>query len=127
MLGPLRLFDNVAGGLLGGVLGLALCWAIGAVLLYPPGQTELRSYAQDSAILSTLNQELPPTRADRHARLDRPVRGARRPGSGVAAPDPAVLDSAGVNRAALSVVRVVGNACGLGIEGSGWVAGPGSS
>ena len=36
-----------------------------------------------------------------------------------------MLDSAGVSAAALSVVRVVGNACGLGIEGSGWVAAPG--
>ena len=63
--------------------------------------------------------------ADRHARPDRPVRGARRPPAGVEPPDPAVLDSAGVSSAALSVVRVVGNACGLGIEGSGWIAGNG--
>ena len=60
MLGPLRLFDNVGGGVLGAATGLALCWAVGAVLLYLPGQTELRHYAQDSAILSTLNEELPP-------------------------------------------------------------------
>ena len=32
MLGPLRLFDNVGGGVLGAVTGLALCWAVGAVL-----------------------------------------------------------------------------------------------
>ena len=36
-----------------------------------------------------------------------------------------MLDSPGVSSAALSVVRVVGNACGLGIEGSGWIAGNG--
>ena len=36
-----------------------------------------------------------------------------------------MLDSAGINRAALSVVRVIGDACGLGIEGSGWVGGKG--
>jgi S1-C subfamily serine protease len=47
------------------------------------------------------------------------------PAAGVAAPDAAVLETRGVNAAALSVVRVVGTACGLGIEGSGWVAGPG--
>ena len=54
---PLRLLDSVGGGLLGAALGLALCWAVGAVILYLPVQTELRRYAQDSTILSTLNQE----------------------------------------------------------------------
>ena len=125
VLGPLRLFDNVGGGVLGAVTGLALCWAVGAVLLYLPRQTELRHYAQDSTILSKLNQELPPHRLiDTLAQID-PFTTLAGPAAGVDAPDPAVLDSAGVSGAALSVVRVVGTACGLGIEGSGWVAGPG--
>jgi S1-C subfamily serine protease len=125
VLGPLRLFDNVGGGVLGAVTGLALCWAVGAVLLYLPRQTELRHYAQDSAILSKLNQELPPHRLiDTLAQID-PFTSLAGPAAAVDAPDPAVLDSAGVSNAALSVVRVVGTACGLGIEGSGWVAGPG--
>ena len=97
MLGPLRLFDNVGGGVLGAVTGLALCWAVGAVLLYLPRQTELRHYAQDSAILSTLNQELPPHRLiDTLAQID-PFATLAGPAAGVDAPDPAVLDSAGVN------------------------------
>ena len=125
VLGPLRLLDSIGGGLLGGVLGLALCWAVGAVLLYLPGQTELRRYAQDSEILSALNQELPPERLiDTLARID-PFSTLAGPAAGVEPPDPGVLDSDGVSAAALSVVRVVGNACGLGIEGSGWVAAPG--
>ncbi len=125
VLGPLRLFDNVGGGVLGAATGLVLCWAVGAVLLYLPGQTELRRYAQDSEILSTLNRELPPERLiDTLARID-PFSTLAGPAAGVEPPDPAVLDSPGVTGAALSVVRVVGNACGLGIEGSGWVAGPG--
>ncbi len=41
------------------------------------------------------------------------------------APDPRVLARPGVRAAAPSVVRIVGTACGLGIEGSGWVARPG--
>ena len=125
ILGPLRLFDNIGGGLLGGAIGIALCWAVGAVLLYLPGQTELRRYATDSTILSTLNEELPATRViDALAGID-PFAVLAGPAAGVAAPDPAVLDTPGVSAAALSVVRVVGNACGLGIEGSGWVAGRG--
>src|SRR5205814_9839331 len=39
--------------------------------------------------------------------------------------DPRVLSRPGVRAAAPSVVRVLGTACGLGIEGSGWVARPG--
>jgi len=124
-LGPLRLFDNVAGGFLGAAIGIALCWALGAVLLYLPGQSELRTYARDSSILSTLNNELPPAHLiDALARID-PFAVLAGPAPGVAAPDPTVLDSPGINRAALSVVRVIGDACGLGIEGSGWVAGKG--
>jgi len=125
VLGPLRMFDNVGGGVLGAVTGIALCWAVGAVLLYLPRETELRHYAQDSTILSKLNQELPPHRLiDTLAQID-PFATLAGPAAGVDPPDPAVLGSAGVTGAALSVVRVVGTACGLGIEGSGWVAGPG--
>lgn len=119
---PLRVFDSVGGSMLGAVTGLAVCWVAGAVLLYVPGQTELRRYAQESRILSTLNRELPPARLlDTLARVD-PFAALAGPDAGVGPPDPAVLGSAGVNGAALSVVRVVGDACGLGIEGSGWVA-----
>src|SRR4029078_11088674 len=41
------------------------------------------------------------------------------------APDRRVLRQPGVRGAAPSVVRVLGTACGLGVEGSGWVARPG--
>jgi uncharacterized membrane protein required for colicin V production len=125
VLGPLRVFDNVGGGMLGAVTGLVLCWVVGAVFLYIPGQTELRRYAQESTILTALNQEFPPNRViDALARID-PFATLAGPAAGVDPPDPAILDSAGVSGAALSVVRVIGYACGLGIEGSGWVAAPG--
>src|SRR5206468_12149949 len=42
----------------------------------------------------------------------------------VPAPDPSMLGRPGVRQAAPSVVRVVGTACGLSVEGSGWVARP---
>jgi uncharacterized membrane protein required for colicin V production len=125
VVGPLRVLDNVGGGLLGAVTGLLLCWVVGVAFLYIPGQSELRRYAQASTILSTLNQEFPPDRLiDALARID-PFAALVGPAAGVDPPDPSVLDSAGVNAAALSVVRVIGYACGLGIEGSGWVAAPG--
>jgi len=122
---PLRLLDSAGGGLFGAALGLALCWAVGAVFLYLPVETELRRYAQESTILATLNEEYPPTRLiDTLARID-PFGTIAGPAAGVDEPDAAILDSAGVSAAALSVVRVIGDACGLGIEGSGWVAGRG--
>ena len=120
---PLRLLDSAGGGLFGAALGLAFCWAVGAVLLYLPGDTELRRYAQESTILSALNEEYPPTRLiDTLAGID-PFGAIAGPAAGVDEPDATILDSPGVSAAALSVVRVIGNACGLGIEGSGWVAG----
>ena len=125
VIGPLRAFDNMGGLLLGVAIGLVLCWVVGATLLYIPGQSSLRRYAQESSILSTLNQEFPPNRLmDALDHLD-PLAALTGPAANVGPPDPAVLNSAGVNAAALSVVRVVGNACGLGVEGSGWVAAPG--
>src|SRR5207248_2329475 len=39
-------------------------------------------------------------------------------------PDRRVLSSAAVTRAHPSVVRITATACGLGVEGSGWIAGP---
>ena len=42
----------------------------------------------------------------------------------VARPDPAIIGDPDVIEARRSVVRVLGTACGLGVEGSGWVAAP---
>ncbi len=124
-LSPLRALDNVGGLVLGGVTGLALCWAVGAVLLYVPGQTELRRYAQESTILSTLNRELPPeTVMGALSRIDS-LAAIAGPSANVAAPDPDVLRDPDVTIARESVVRIRGYACGLGIEGSGWAAASG--
>jgi len=43
----------------------------------------------------------------------------------VRAPSAGIVDDAQVDAAARSVVKVLGTACGLGVEGSGWVAGDG--
>ena len=40
------------------------------------------------------------------------------------APTAGIARAPGVVAAADSVVKILGNACGLGVEGSGWVAGP---
>lgn len=123
--GPLRALDNLGGLVLGAVTGIAAAWAIGAALLYLPGDTGLRRHAQDSTILSTLNTELPPARLiDTLARID-PFSALGGPAANVDPPDPAIVTDPDVVLAGLSVVRITGYACGLGIEGSGWIIAPG--
>jgi S1-C subfamily serine protease len=68
---------------------------------------------------------VPPRRALRAlARVD-PFPSIAGPAPPGGRPDPSVLREPGVRRAAPSVVRVLGTACGLGVSGTGWVAGRG--
>src|SRR3954469_2540095 len=125
--GAIRQVDGVAGALLLGALGLLVSWAFGAAALNVPGPSErgLRDALQSSKILSTLNDVLPPSgpilNLLRH--VD-PVPSVTGPEAKVSAPEPAVAHDPEVRRAGRSVVKILGTACALGIEGSGWVAGP---
>lgn len=125
ILPPLRWLDSAGGSALGLCTGLAICWVVGATLLYLPGQTEARRLAQESRVVSALTQALPPaTVMDAVERID-PFAAIVGPAAGVEPPDPAILRSAAVRGARPSVVRITGYACGLGVEGSGWIVGPG--
>jgi S1-C subfamily serine protease len=119
------LLDGVLGAALGAALALGIVWIVAAVAGQTPGQDQLRADIQRSAILRKLNQVLPPSGAilDALARLD-PLPSISGPSPDVAAPAPAIAHAAGVRGASRSVVRVDGTACGLAIEGSGWVAEP---
>jgi S1-C subfamily serine protease len=118
--------DGLLGAALGAALGLGIVWILAAVAAQTPGQDRLRADVQRSAILRELNVLLPPSGPilNALARLD-PLPQLAGPSPDVAAPQPAVARAPGVARAARSVVRVLGTACGLAIEGSGWVAEPG--
>ncbi|MEJ7568408.1 MAG: MarP family serine protease [Gaiellaceae bacterium] len=119
---PLRALDTMGGLVLGAGIGLALVWVGGAVALHVPGQTELREEVQRSRILREINRQVPPSRLlDAIARVDLLDRIAG-PQARVAPPDPALLRDPGVHRARASVLRVTGTACGLGVQGSAWVA-----
>ena len=119
----LRALDSAAGALFGAAAGLVLCWAIGAALLYLPGQSELRRSVQDSAILSRINDEFPPERLlETLERVD-PLGVLVGPPAIVAPPSSKLARDPDVVAASRSVVRITGLACGLGIEGSGWIAG----
>ena len=121
---PLWALDSVGGFVLGAALGLVLVWVAGAVALQFPGQTRLRAEAQRSEILQRLNDIAPPSKALRAlARVD-PFPAIAGPLAPVEPPSPAVLRTPGVRVAAPSVVKVLGTACDLSIEGSGWVARP---
>ena len=119
------LLDGMLGALLGLALGLGIVWIIGAVAAQSPGQTTLRADVQRSAILRELNEILPPSGGilNALARLD-PIPSITGPAPDVASPTPAIARAPAVRRASRSVVRVLGTACGLAIEGSGWVAAP---
>ena len=122
MIPGLRFLDRLAGLALGLVAGVFLCWAIGAVLLYVPGETELRRSVQRSTILTEINQVFPPERLLEELERVDPIGVFLGPPAIVAPPERGVALDPDVVRASGSVVRVTGIACGLGVEGSGWVA-----
>src|SRR5262245_41331373 len=116
--------DAVGGVALGAFAGLAIVWVLGAVALLLPGQADLRHGAQQSALLRRLNEVVSPEKVlNALARID-PFPAITGPAAPVAPPDPRLAHSAGVRAAAPSVVRVLGTACGVGVEGTGWTARP---
>jgi S1-C subfamily serine protease len=118
----MRLLDRFAGLLLGLVAGVFLSWAVGAVLLYLPGETDLRRSVQRSTILSEINDVFPPERLLEELERVDPIGVFLGPPAIVPPPDQGIARDPDVRRASRSVVRVTGIACGLGVEGSGWVA-----
>ena len=123
----LGLLDGVLGAALGAALALGIVWIIAAVAAQTPGQSELRMDIQRSAILSKLNELLPPSgpilnalaRLDPLPSITGPVAQRRAPPN----PGSRATPGCGARRAASSAS--LGTACGLAIEGSGWVAAPG--
>jgi S1-C subfamily serine protease len=122
----LRTIDGLLGAAFTACVGLGIAWIVGAVALQSAGSQPLRRDLQRSAILRTLDELLPPSGPILHAlaRFD-PLPSVRGPAADVPAPTRGILAARGVRSARGSVVRVLGSACGLGIEGSGWIAAPG--
>ena len=116
--------DGVLGALLTACLGLLIAWVLGAVGLR--AGPDIRRDVQRSAILQRLNAVLPPTgpllntlRAlDPFPQIDGPQ-------ANVAPPRAAIARDPQIAEARRSVVKILGTACGVGVEGSGWVAAEG--
>lgn len=122
----IHLADGAGGAALVSSVALGLVWVFGAVALHAPATAQLRADLQESLILRSLNDVLPPSGPVLNA-LDRvdpapSVVGPETPGR---PPDSAIATDPNVLRAGDSVVRVLSTACGLGIEGSGWAVEPG--
>ena len=119
----LGVVDGAGGAVLVACLGLFLVWIAGAVALQTPGARELREPIQRSEILQRLNAVLPPSGPilQALARFD-PFPSIRGPAANVPPPNAKIARDPQVRAAGRSVVRVLGTACGLGVQGSGWVA-----
>jgi S1-C subfamily serine protease len=122
----LRAVDGLLGAALTACIGLGIAWIVGAVALESTGSASWRARLEHSAILRDLDQLLPPSGPILHAlaRFD-PLPTVTGPRANVAPPSRGILATRGVRVAGASIVRVLGTACGFGIEGSGWVAAPG--
>jgi S1-C subfamily serine protease len=121
----LKVVDGLAGALLTACLALGTVWIIGAILVSIDDSPSLRHDVESSHILRALNEVLPPSGPilDTLSRID-PLPSVSGPAANVAAPSRRIVGAAAVRRAGASVVKITGSACGLGIEGSGWVAAP---
>lgn len=121
----LRTVDGLLGAVLTACVGLGIAWILGAAALDSSGSSTLRSDVEHSKILRELDQVLAPGPIlNALAKFD-PLPSVSGPAAQVPAPPPGIATAPAVRAAGASVVRVVGTACGLGIEGSGWVAAPG--
>ena len=126
----LRIVDGMLGATLTAVIGLGMAWITGAVLLQTSSQLSLppsvRHSIGRSLILRNLNKALPPSGPILNAlgRID-PLQNVTGRIADVPAPDKKIVFAHGVNTASASVVKILGTACGFGVEGSGWVAAPG--
>jgi len=123
----LHFADGAGGAALIAAVSLGIAWVFGAVALHAPSTVQLRADVQRSLILRGLNDVLPPSGPILNAlnRVD-PAPSIAAPTTPVARPDAAIASDPDVRRAGRSVVKVLGTACGLGVEGSGWAAAPGT-
>ena len=132
---PGQRVDSIAGAALSGLSVLLVAWLLATAVERSPFQSLARA-VRGSGVLTTIDSAMPPevrsTFADLRRLVDEngfpEVFAGLRDGRivDVAAPDPAVVHSAGVQEAAASIVKVTGvaPACGRRVEGTGFVYSP---
>jgi uncharacterized membrane protein required for colicin V production len=120
---PLRLIDSAGGLLFGAAIGVAIVWVATSVALLTPGETGFRQEVQRSEIVKQLDSALPPrTLLNLLARID-PFPSIVGPRPPSLPPSEGVLRDPSIRNATTRIVKILGTACGVGVEGSGWFAG----
>jgi S1-C subfamily serine protease len=121
-----RRVDGAVGAVLLASFALGIVWVGAAAIVQSHASDKLRASVRQSFVVEHLNSVLPPSGGllEVLAKAD-PVPQINGPAPNVAAPDSTMARDPDVQRAARSTVRVMGTACGYGVEGSGWVASPG--
>lgn len=118
--------DRVAGALIAAVLGAGLVWVGAAAVIGSPRFERARPLVTQSRIVGAINQVLPSSERVLGfiARHD-PLPTFNGPNiSDIGVPSGTTTNGSPVRQAAASVVRIVGEACGYEVTGSGWVAAP---
>jgi uncharacterized membrane protein required for colicin V production len=120
-----RAVDGLLGSALAVALALGIAWLLSVIVLQTPGIRDYRRTIQRSAILKELNRVLPADEVLKAlARFD-PFPRITGPDANVPPPRSVIARDPDVQHAGDSVVQILGNSCGLGVSGSGWVAAPG--
>jgi len=114
--------DATLGAALSAAVALGIAWIAGAAAVQLPGHRDLRRDVRRSEILNRLNETLPPSGPilNALARFD-PLPQISGPSADVPPPRAAIARDPEVQSATASAVKLQGTACGLGVEGSGWV------
>ena len=116
--------DRAGGAILGATLSLTLVWVAATFALGAPLFASLHPTMQESGVLTALNERMPSRLlAQAVSRLD-PIPRFQGPEANVADPDAGIVRDPEVQAAVSRMVRVTGVACGMGIEGTGWIAAP---
>src|SRR5918911_4671585 len=116
--------DGFGGAVLGFALSLVLVWAVGVFALQSPPLAGLHPAVKDSRILQSPDERMPSDLLTRAVADLEPLPQIRGPEPEVSAPEGSIVRDPDVQAASASTLRVTGMACGYGVEGSGWVAGP---
>ncbi len=110
--------------MLGIVTGLAIVWVCAAVVLEAPGQrlVSFRHDVQRSWIVRKLDAALPPSQLYAVLKAIDPFPSITGPSAPTLPPSVGVLRNHAIRSSVTRVVKVLGTACGAGVEGSGWFA-----
>ncbi len=120
---PLRALDSAGGLLLGAVTGLALVWVAAAVVKGSPRPISFRGDVERSWIVRKLDAILPPRDLPGILAIIDPFPSITGPSAPSLPPSVGVVRDPQIRASLTRVVKVLGTACGRGVEGSGWFAG----